>query len=89
MKKALLKIMHVCMLICYALYLFSAYGTVEFKVNFVVDGEIYATLNTGGEEVIKMPENPVKDDYVFDGWFWDKDTWQTPFTANSLLDAPL
>ena len=67
----------------------SACGTVEFKVNFVVDGEVYATLNTNGEEIIKMPENPTKDDYVFDGWYWDKDTWKTPFTANSLLDAPL
>ena len=36
-----------------------------------------------------MPENPTKDDYDFDGWYWDKDSWQTPFTANSLLDAPL
>ncbi|MDD6994762.1 MAG: leucine-rich repeat protein [Candidatus Borkfalkiaceae bacterium] len=67
----------------------SACGKVDFKVNFVVDGEVYATLSTNGEEVIKMPENPTKDDYVFDGWYWDKDTWQTPFTANSLLDAPL
>ena len=66
-----------------------ACGMVEFKVNFVVDGVVYDTINTNGEEIIKMPENPTKDEYTFDGWFWDKDTWQTPFTANSLLDAPL
>ena len=75
------------MLLC--IFGLSACGKVDFKVNFVVDGEVYATLNTNGEEVIKMPENPTKDDYVFDGWYWDKDTWKTPFTANSLLDAPL
>ena len=67
----------------------SACGKVASKVNFVVDGEVYSTLSTKGEEVIKMPENPTKDDYVFDGWYWDKDTWKIPFTANSLLDAPL
>ena len=67
----------------------TACNKVEFKVNFIVDGEIYSTLNTNGEEIIKMPENPTKEGYTFDGWFWDKDTWQTPFTANSLLDAPL
>ncbi len=64
-------------------------GAVEFKINFVVDGEIYATVNTNGAETIKMPDNPTKDDYTFDGWFWDKDVWEKPFTANSLLDAPL
>ena len=68
---------------------FTACGGVEFKINFVVDGEIYATVRTGGNEVVKMPDNPAKDDYAFDGWFWDKDTWEKPFTANSLLDAPL
>lgn len=67
---------------------FAACG-MEFKINFVVDGEIYATVNTSGAETIKMPDNPTKDDYTFDGWFWDKDTWQQPFTANSLLNAPL
>lgn len=66
-----------------------ACGRVEFKVDFVVDGAVYATINTNGEEIIKMPTDPVKEDYVFDGWYWDKDSWQRPFTANSLLDAPL
>ena len=67
----------------------SACGKVEFKVNFVVDGEIYATVDTNGNEVIKIPENPTKEGYNFDGWYWDKDEWEKPFTANSLLDAPL
>ena len=64
-------------------------GKVEFKVNFIVDGEVYSSLNTSGEETIKIPQNPTKEGYIFDGWYWDKDTWHKPFTANSLLDAPL
>ena len=79
----------VCLLVSLFCITACEKSKIEFKVNFVVDGEIYATLNTSGEEIIKMPENPTKDDYDFDGWYWDKDTWQTPFTANSLLDAPL
>lgn len=67
---------------------FSGCG-VEFKINFVVDGEVYATVNTNGGETIKLPDNPEKEDDIFDGWYWDKDTWEKPFTANSLLDAPL
>ena len=67
----------------------TACGKVEFKVDFVVDGAVYATVNTNGEETIKMPNDPEKEGYIFDGWYWDKDSWKNPFTANSLLDAPL
>lgn len=30
-----------------------------------------------------------QDGYTFEGWYWDKDTWEKAFTANSLLEAPL
>ena len=63
--------------------------TVVFKIGFDVDGEIIKTIDTNGTEVVKMPEDPVKEGYTFDGWYWDKDSWEKPFTANSLLDAPL
>ena len=89
MKKRFLTLIITIMAMLICIFGFSACGKVEFKVNFVVDGAVYSTLNTNGEEIIKMPENPTKEDYTFDGWYWDKDTWQTPFTANSLLDAPL
>ena len=76
------------MLMC--IFGFSACGgNVEFEINFVVENEVYATVSTSGNEVISMPENPTKDDYTFDGWYWDENTWEKPFTANSLLDAPL
>lgn len=68
---------------------FAACGKVDFKVNFVVDGEIWHTINTNGSEIIIMPDNPTKEGYEFDGWFWDKDTWERDFTANSLLNEPL
>ena len=89
MKKALLKILVLCMAICSVFCVFTACNTVEFKVDFIVDGEIYATINTNGGETIKMPTDPTKEGYAFDGWYWDNDTWKKPFTANSLLDAPL
>ena len=67
----------------------TACGTVEFKVDFIVDGEVYNTVSTNGQEVIKLPDNPTKEGYEFKGWYWDDAAWQKPFTANSLLDAPL
>ncbi len=79
----------IAMLMC--IFSLTACGDeeVSFKLNFVVDNEIYATIDTSGDEVIALPENPTKEKYTFDGWYWDKDVWNKPFTANSLLDAPL
>ena len=77
--------------LCLAVAVFAACDKkqINFKLNFVVDGEVYATVDTAGSEAISMPQNPSKEGKVFDGWYWDKDTWQKPFTANSLLDTPL
>lgn len=61
----------------------------NFKLSFKIGEEVYATITTNGEEAITIPEDPEKEGYVFDGWFWDKDVWAKPFTANSLLDAPI
>ena len=69
--------------------LFVGCGKVDFKLNFIVDGEVRATISTNGEELIKLPANPEKEGYVFDGWYWDNEVWKRPFTANSLLDTPL
>ena len=62
---------------------------VRFDLNFVVDGEVYKTVRTGASEVVQVPENPTKEGYIFDGWYWDDGIWQEPFTANSLLNAPI
>ena len=72
------------------IYILSGCGTsIDFKINFEVDGEILTTVSTSGYKPISMPDNPEKDGYTFDGWFWDKDEWERPFTANSLLNESL
>ena len=67
----------------------TACGGVDCKVNFVVDENVYDTVATNGNETIKLPSNPVKDGYEFEGWYWDNGKWEKPFTANSLLNTPL
>ena len=62
---------------------------VKFSLRFMVDDTIYATVSTNGNEAIQMPKDPVKADYTFDGWYWDKDVWKNQFTANSLMNTPL
>ena len=91
MKKTLLKILVLCVAVCSALCVFMACGEspISFKLNFIVDNEIVKTIDTTGNEKIALPNDPQKAGYTFDGWFWDKDTWEKPFTANSLLDVPL
>ena len=61
----------------------------NFTISFVIDGETYQTITTSGDKAIAIPENPTKEGYTFDGWYWDKDVWSKPFTANSLMDAPI
>ena len=89
MKKRFLTILLASLVACIAVSLFGCGKTVEFKVDFMVDGSVYASVSTSGDEVIKMPNDPEKSGYVFDGWYWDEGTWQKPFTANSLLNEPL
>lgn len=62
---------------------------VDHTVTFDVDGEKYYEIATKGEEEVSLPQDPTKDGFVFDGWYWDKDTWLRPFTVGSLLDEKL
>ena len=77
------------LVVCLALAFAACGGSVKFKLNFVVDGKVYDTVDTAGQEAIALPENPTKEGDEFDGWYWDEGEWNKPFTANSLLDAPL
>ena len=71
------------------LVLFVACNKIECKIEFVVDNEIYSTVETNGNETIRIPADPTKNDCIFAGWYWDNNSWQRPFTANSLLNEPL
>ncbi|MDE6302922.1 MAG: leucine-rich repeat protein, partial [Clostridia bacterium] len=91
-KKALLIVLAItCIILAFTLVACNAttIQKVKFKVTFDVDGTSYYEINTQGTEVLQMPNNPTKEGFIFDGWFWDKDEWNRPFTANSLLNEPL
>lgn len=68
--------------------LFSC-SNIKFKVEFIVDGEVYETVSTSDKSEIEIPKNPEKEGYEFDGWYLDEGKWDDPFTANSLLDTPI
>ena len=85
MKKAIIAVI---LLIALCAVLVSCKG-VNIGINFYVDGELYEGIRTKGEEEISMPKDPVKDGYVFQGWYWDEGVWTQPFTASSLLNQPV
>ena len=88
MKKLTLSVL-TFVLLTLSVFLFACSGIIDINVNFIVDDAVYATVGTNGSEAIKMPENPTKEGYTFDGWYWDNDVWEKPFTANSILEMPL
>ena len=85
MKKAIIAVI---LLIVLCAVLISCNG-VKIGINFYVDGEFYEGVRTKGEEEIKMPDDPVKEGYVFQGWYWDEGTWTQPFTAASFLNQSI
>ena len=68
--------------------LFSC-SNLKYKVEFIVDGEVYKTVSTTDKESIEIPENPKKEGFDFKGWYLDDGIWNDKFTANSLLDTPI
>ena len=89
MKRKILLTLTAVLALSLSVFCLTACEKVQFRVEFIVEKNVYATIDTNGKELIKMPNDPTKENYVFDGWYWDEGVWKTPFTANSLLDAPL
>ncbi len=75
-------------MVCLLVLGLSSCAEVSYELNFMVDDELWDVVSTAGEETITMPDDPEKEGYVFDGWYWDK-AFERPLTAQSLLDAKL
>lgn len=60
--------------------------TIDFDSN---GGSPVDSISYEGNIAVELPDNPTKDGYIFDGWYWDNDTFANPFTVNSALDQPL
>ena len=59
-------------------------NAVSFEINFDSNGgSIVESVNYDGSSTITIPDNPTKEGFVFDGWYWDNGTFEIPFTANS------
>lgn len=89
MKKINNKILIVLILIAAFMVSFSACNSGVFEIKFIDDGTEYSTKKSSGGAIVDMPTDPIKEGYIFDGWFYDENTWAKPFTAYSLWNIAL
>lgn len=61
----------------------------EFTISFFVDGELYSSLLTAGNELLSLPEAPNKDNYEFKGWCFDDGTFENRLYPNTYENLPL
>ncbi|HBG33499.1 MAG TPA: hypothetical protein DDW82_07325 [Acholeplasmataceae bacterium] len=76
----------------FILFLITACVTapVEFTIHFDSNGGTeLENISYNGVGSVSIPDNPVKTGYSFVGWYWDDETFESPFTANSILDQPI
>ena len=85
MRKILVSLFTVLILTTSIFALASCQKT-ECKINFIIDGEVYASISTDRKKEFQTPNDPMKQGYTFDGWYLDNNTWQIPLLEDSLLD---
>jgi len=72
----------------------SLFGSDTIQKSFVLtfepeNGTESFTITTTGEETLILPDAPVRENYLFGGWFFDKDVWNKPVTEDTLIEKPI
>jgi len=81
---------YVSILIIGVLLIGCDFSRVEYTLYFNSNGGNEITsIESDGKSVISIPEEPIKEGFIFSGWYWDNNTFSQPFSANSLIDSPL
>ena len=61
----------------------------EYTITFYIDGDVADIIETSGNERLVLPSAPKRDDYTFEGWFFDNGIWQDELTADTYADKTL
>ena len=77
------------LLLSFSLILVGCGDESSGKINFIVDGQTYESMETDGFERIVLPAEPVKDGYDFAGWYYDDQTFEYPFSDTDFIKQQL
>ena len=58
-------------------------------ITFMAGGEVVATVETAGRDALDLPAAPVKEGFVFRGWFTDEENHDTIVEESSFVDKDL
>ena len=58
-------------------------------ITFMADGEVVATIETAGRDALDLPAAPVKEGFVFRGWFTDEEKQGEVVEESSYVDKDL
>ena len=90
MKRRILLVLSLAFVFLSSVFCLSAcgYGKKDLSrsVKLMVDGEVYATVESNGKNKFVLPQSPEKEGYSFDGWYFDEGVWQKVFGENSYSD---
>ena len=43
----------------------------KYEITFIVDNQVYSIVEFSINEEIDLPDNPIKEGYTFDGWYYN------------------
>lgn len=85
MRKIFIKTLLCILCVSALLFTFSACKKDSgHKLNFYVDGELYKSVAVMTDGSFKEPSVPVKDGYIFAGWFTDNGTFNNELDSSAL-----
>lgn len=61
----------------------------KHTITFYVNGGIYDTIDTAGNETLTLPSTPTNETYVFGGWYFDENVWTQELTSTTYASKPL
>ncbi len=60
-----------------------------YSISFYDDDILISEISTSGYEIITLPEAPIKDNYIFKGWYLDKNTWNEKLSEDYFINKAL
>lgn len=89
MKRLLFTLLSTAVLVA-ALFSLSACNKEKTaSVVFMSNGKMFASIDTAGNMTIPMPPDPVREGFVFGGWFYDENLWDEPYDNTKWETIPL